>query len=123
MFKNVLTIYDARLFAGSYAALFDPYTLKPIHAYYVLAAFNVLYGLKTEVYSECDTEGIYAVAAFDGKHGAVMISNISGESHSLQIEGVDLSAARWHVIDQPRLLSWSPCVRSLHDNEVVLVEF
>ena len=39
------------------------------------------------------------------------------------IEGVDLSKAKYHVIDQERLLSWSPAVKSLAPNDVVLLEW
>ena len=52
-----------------------------------------------------------------------MISNLSGTTQELNIEGVDLSKAKYHVIDQERLLSWSPAVRKLAPNDVVLVEW
>ncbi|MBQ9544313.1 MAG: hypothetical protein IJV00_04225, partial [Clostridia bacterium] len=120
---DLLTLYDARLCGSVYAALFDPYTLKPFHAYYALVAFDRLYKLKTEVFCECDTEGLYAVAASDGKKRALMISNVSDHSQPLEIEGADLSGASWHVIDQQRLLSWSPEVKTIEKNGVVLVEF
>jgi len=120
---DVLMIYDARLCGSVYAALFDPYTCKPFHAYYALAAFNRLYRLGTEITCTCDREDVYAAAASDGKHGALMISNLSGASVPLEIGGADLTDARWYVLDQPRLLSWSTPVRTLENNQVVLVEW
>jgi hypothetical protein len=72
---------------------------------------------------KCDTDGVYAVMATDGKKNALMISNISGAAEELNIEGADLSDARWYVIDDRRLLSWSPEVKKIENGTVVLVEF
>jgi hypothetical protein len=52
-----------------------------------------------------------------------MISNISGEDKPLEIAGADLSDARWYVLDDERLLSWSPKIKQIKNNTVVLVEF
>ena len=120
---DMLMIYDARLMAGNYAALFDQNTLLPCHAYYSLAAFNALYQLGTQTKLECNTTGVYAVAATDGKKNAILISNISGATQSLNFEGADLDGARWHVIDQPRLLSWCPPQKEIGNNTVILIEF
>ena len=72
---------------------------------------------------ECDTEGVYAVAASDGKKNAIMISNVSGNDQTLEVEGVDLSDARWSVIDSRRLLSWSPAQKEIKNDTVILIEF
>ena len=120
---DVLVLYDGRLAAGKYTALFDPYNYKPWHAYYSLVAFNHLYKLTNEVQTECDTDGIYVVAASDGKKSAIVLSNVSNKESELNISGVDLEGARFHVIDQQRLLSWSPAVKTLAKNQVVLIEF
>ncbi|MBQ2706945.1 MAG: hypothetical protein IJF67_01670, partial [Clostridia bacterium] len=117
---DMLMIYDARMSGGQYMALFNPMTLKPFHAYYSLAAFNQLYKLGTQVSLTCDTDRVYAVAATNGKKHALMISNISGKAQSLEIEGADLTDARWYVLDQQRLLSWSPAVKTIENNAVVL---
>jgi hypothetical protein len=52
-----------------------------------------------------------------------MISNISGEDKPLEIIGADLADARWCVLDDDRRLSWSPAVKEIKNNTVVLVEF
>ena len=93
------------------------------HGYYAFAAFSVLYKLGTQLGLECDTEGVYAVAATNGKKNALMISNISGKNQTLRIEGVDLDGARWSVIDDRCLLSWSPALKEIKHNTVVLIEF
>ena len=54
---------------------------------------------------------------------ALMISNVSGEDKPLEIEGADLSDARWYVLDDDRLLSWSPAIKEIKNNTVILVEF
>lgn len=118
---DVMCIYDARLM-GTYGALFDPLSFKPFHAYYSMVAFNMLYMLGTQISLECNTEGLYAVAATDGEKTAIMIANLSGRTHSLSFDGVELSKARWSVIDQQRLLSWSPELKNIENNTVVLIE-
>jgi hypothetical protein len=52
-----------------------------------------------------------------------MIANCTGHAQELSLEGVDLSDAYFHVIDQERLLSWSPSVSAIHPNEVILIEW
>ena len=121
---ELLMLYDAKIVGGSeYMPLFDPRDYHPIHAYYALAAFNQLYRLGTQVSLTCDTERVYAVAATNGEKHALMISNISGRAQTLEIEGVDLSDAHWYILDQYRLLSWTPAVKTIENNAVVLVEF
>jgi len=120
---DLLMLYDARMTSGSYTALFDGNTQKPIHAYYALAAFNRLYRLGNEAELICDEPGLHAVAAADGKHCAMVISNTSGKTQPLEIEGADLTEAHWYTIDQPRLLSWCPPAKVIENNQVILVEW
>jgi hypothetical protein len=103
--------------------LFDVRTAKPFHGYYAMVAFNALYRLGTQVETVCDVPGLYAVAASDGRYHALMISNLTGEKQVLSIDGVDLSCAKYHVIDQERLLSWSPAVDFIENNSVLLIEW
>ncbi len=119
----LLCIYDMRNNTAPYCPLFDIKTKKPIHGYYAMAAFNRLYQLGSQAALTCDTEGLYAVAATDGKHGALMLSNLTGEEQELVIEGADLSGARYYVIDEERLLSWAPHAKTIENNTVVLIEF
>ena len=119
----VLCIYDMRTNTAPYCPLFDIRTHKPIHAYYSLAAFNRLYRLGSQAALECDTEDLYAVAATNGRKHAVMIANLTGKSQSLTLEGIDLSDARYYVIDNERLLSWTPHAETIENNAVVLIEF
>ena len=122
---DMLMIYDARLMQGAYNAFFAPTIqgVEPAHAYYAFAAFSVLRKLGKQVALSCDTDGIYAVCASDGKRHAIMISNVSGESHPLNIEGADLTNARWSVLDDRRLLSWSSPCNTIDNNMVLLIEF
>ena len=122
-YVDLCCIYDMRTTNAPYCPLFDIRTHKPIHAYYAMVAFNTLYQLGTQVEAVSDNERIYAVAASDGTHHALMISNLSGKTQALNIEGVDLSKAKYHVIDQERLLSWSPAVSSIENNMVLLIEW
>ena len=122
---DMLMIYDARLSQGAYNAFFAPCASGVAlgHAYYAFAAFAVLQKLGTQVALNCDTEDVYALCASDGKNHAIMISNISGQKQSLQLEGVDLTCARWHILDDRRLLSWSAPLTEIENETVVLIEF
>jgi hypothetical protein len=120
---DALMIYDGRVMGGTYSALFDPYFGKPFHAWYALAAFNRLYRLGNQIACTCEEEDVYAAAASDGTHGALMLSNLSGKTADLRVEGVDLSDARWYVLDQTHLLSWSTPVTAVENNQVVLAEW
>jgi len=122
-YTDMLMIYDARIQGSDYCALFDPMTHKPFHGYYALAAFNHLYQLGTQVQLSCDTDQLYAVAATNGKSNALLISNLTGATQTLNFEGVDLMGARWHLLDNSRLLSWSPALKKIENNAVVLIEF
>ena len=120
---QICCIYDMRTNTAPYCTLFHPITHKPIHGYYSMVAFNTCYQLGMQVKSECDTEDLYVLAATDGTHNAMMISNLTGKEQPLVIEGADLSKARYHVIDQERLLSWSPAVTTIDKNTVLLIEW
>jgi len=120
---DLCCIYDMRTNTAPYCPLFDIRTHKPIHAYYSMVAFNTLYRLGTQVECTCDQSHLYVVAASNGKHHALLLSNLTGRKQELIIEGVDLKNARWHVIDQERLLSWSPVLHEIDNNTVVLIEF
>ena len=121
--EDMLCIYDLRNNTAPYCPVFDIKTQKPIHAYYSMVAFNALYKLGTQVETVCDKEDLYVLAASDGESNAMMLSNLTGKTQELVFEGVDLSKARFHIIDQERLLSWAPAVNVLEPNDVVLIEW
>jgi len=122
-YVDMLMLYHAAP-RGTYGAFFDPYTGLPIyHAYYVFAAFNKLYELENEVELSLDAKGVYAVASAKDGHGALLITNVSGEDQALEIEGVSLDDAHWYVIDSKRLMSWSCECKTIENNSVILVEF
>ncbi len=120
---DLACIYDMRISHPDYSAFFDVKTKLPHQTYYTFVAFNTLYKLGQQVECIGDTEGLYAVAATNGQKHALMISNISGANHTLEIEGVDLSGARFSYIDDRRMLSWAPNANELKNNSVVLIEW
>ena len=83
----------------------------------------MLYQLGNQVQTDCDTEDLYVLCATDGAYNAMVISNLTGKAQPLTIEGADLSKAKYHVIDQERLLSWSPAVTEIGKNMVLLIEW
>ena len=122
-YPEVCCIYDMRTANAPYCPLFNPISHKPIHGYYSMVAFNTLYKLGSQVELSCDVAGVYALCATDGNKTALLISNISGNQLDLDIVGVDLSSARYSVIDDMRLLSWSPATNKRENNSVMLIEF
>ena len=120
---DICCIYDMKLGSAPYCPFFDIRTYKPIHGYYAMVAFNALYQLGTQVQTVSDNPRLYAAAASNGTHHALAISNLTGAKQELSIEGVDLSHARYHVLDQERLLSWSPAVETIGKNTVLLIEW
>ena len=122
---DVLCVYDARYTIGGYSVFFtdNVYPIRPTHAYYSFAAFAALYNIGEQVKLDCDTDRVYAVAASNNGKSAIMIANVSGKKQALNIEGVDLTGARWHVLDDRRLLSWTPAVDTMDNNSVILIEF
>jgi hypothetical protein len=88
-----------------------------------MVAFNQLYKLGTQVETVCDNKRMYAVAASNGKHYALMLSNLTGDKQELSISGIDTEKARYYVIDQDRLLSWAPNANTIDNNTVMLIEW
>ena len=121
---SLMCLYDMRAY-GSYAPLFDSMRDRPTYAYYALAAFNRLYELGEQIEVSCDDPGLYAVAASDGTHYALMIANPGWEKRRIRIEGdgIDLYDARYYIMDDGRLLSWAHDVDVLNPNSVALIEF
>ena len=74
---------------------------------------------------ECDKEGIYALAASNGKRHALLLSNPTNESVTIDISvtGDAIEDARFYVIDNKRLLSWAPNADVLEPCSVMLVEW
>ena len=122
---DMLMYYDTRVEATAYGGFFAPMTKEPVSTYYSFVAFGKLYALgeQTETVVECDKDGIYALSATDGRRNALMISNLSGETQALSLEGVDLSEARLHIIDKTHLLSMAFGATELKNNTVMLIEW
>lgn len=99
---NILCLYDARMRASIYAAVFNSATQKPYPMYYVLKAFGELYVLDNQVESHISGDGLYAQAAAKDGRKAVLICNISDETKEVETNlGADMKA---YVIDKGLML-------------------
>lgn len=93
---DMLMYYDTKT-DSVYCGLYNPlYAHLPVEknkrvfdVYYVFKAFNQLYGLKNQAALKCDDKDVYAVAAYDGENGAVMITNASDKKKTVRISGVE----------------------------------
>ena len=72
---DVMCFYDARIGQSCYGGLFNPMTWTPLCTYYAFRAFGALYALGTQAEATVSGDGLYAVAATDGKTNGVMIAN------------------------------------------------
>lgn len=116
-------IYDMRTNTAPYCPLFDIKTHKPIHSYYALVAFNQLYRLGSQIQCECDNNRLYALAASNGKANALMLSNLTGDTQSLSIDGVDLENAGIYELGESGVLAWAPDCKAIKNNTVMLIEW
>ena len=123
-YTDLCCIYDMRANYGDYTPLFSTEEgHHPRTAYYSLVAFNQLYKLGSQLEAVCDTDGLYTLAASDGKHCALMLANLTEDEQTLEIDGVDLSRARFYVLNERQLLSWAPNAKKIAKNEVFLIEW
>ena len=52
-----------------------------------------------------------------------MLVNMCETAQELQISGVDLSDAKWYIIDDEHRLSWSPALKMVQPKMIVLIDF
>jgi len=93
---DMLMYYDAKT-DSAYCGLYNPlYARLPVEksrrvfcTYYVFKAFNELYKLKNQAALKCERKDVYVVAAYDGKSGAVMITNVSDKKKVVRFSGIE----------------------------------
>lgn len=88
---DMFMYYDARI-DTAFNGLFDLYTLRPLHTYYVFKMFSDLYEIHNEAESVSDDREIFVTAASNGKQKAAMITYYSKNKESnakiVTIEGL-----------------------------------
>ena len=102
-------------------AIFNIETCKPFKTYYSFVAFNKLYQLKNQVKCVVDTENMYVLCAKDGDKIALAIVNLTGETQLLDISGLDLTNANFHLIDEDRTFTWIEKPPCIENNGVLLI--
>ncbi len=83
---SVMCYYDARFGTSVYAGFFNPLTEQPFCTYYAFKAFGKLYALGGAVEPTGTGDGVYALAATDGKSKGGLIANISGEEKTVETD-------------------------------------
>ena len=122
-YPAVMNLYDGRIGASSYGALFNPMTCKPFPTYYGLVAFNELYKLKEQCETAADTEGIYAISASDGKNKKTLIVNLTEEKQEIEYAGAPKTYRNAWVVDEEHLLGWTPQIKTLEPYQILLIEW
>ena len=86
----LMCFYDGRIGYGDYAALLNPDNGTPYRNYYAFCAFNTLYRLRNQFYTEKDGTGIQVGAAKDGGRAAIVLSNPTDDpiSVTLSVSGI-----------------------------------
>ncbi len=80
--------YDGQMHS-SYCGLFDSVNHTVFKAYYAFLYFGKLYSLGTEIKPELNDlpEGLFVLAAADGKENAVLLANTTGKEQEITVEG------------------------------------
>ena len=117
---DMLMYYDARIGASQYGGMFNPDTYAPYLTYYAFMAFNELYKLKNEVFTESDDKDVYVGGASGGKRKCLLIANTSEEDKviDLELRGVDPSDCE--IVMLSDVYSYSPTGKTLKDNKLQL---
>ena len=119
-------IYDARCGIGNYSPLFNPLTYRPFPAYSVFKFYEELYRAGTRVKVEDDpANGLYAVAATDGKGtGWLLAANIGEKALPLpKPSGAKWIARSCRVIDADRTDGAIAVPNGIAANQVLLIKF
>ena len=82
---SMMNFYDARLGLSNYCGLFDPRWRRPFVTYDAFLSFGKLYALGTQAEIKGAEDGLYAVAATNGKDNAVLLANI-GEAKEISLD-------------------------------------
>jgi hypothetical protein len=112
--------YDARYGVSIYGSMFNPMTAAPFPAYYGFLAFNELYLLGTQAEVCCDDEGVYALAAYKGTEGCIVLANTSAEDVPLKLE-TDAAVTECRILDGERLLSGCRLPEEIPGNTVLCI--
>lgn len=112
--------YDARYGTSIYGSLFNPLTAAPFPAYYGFLAFNELYLLGTQAEVCCDDEGVYALAAYKGTEGCIVLANTSAADVPLKLE-MDGAVTECRILDGERLLSGCRLPEEIPGNTVLCI--
>lgn len=100
---GTLCYYDTRYAAGKYSGFFAPLTYEPVCTYYSFKAFNTLYQLKNEVHCQCSGEKLYALAAKNAEHKAILIVNYSDQERQIQLQADGAFVP--HLIDEDHYIT------------------
>lgn len=93
---DMLMYYDGKI-SSVYCGIFNPlYAPLPVEkgkkllkTYYVFKAFNELYKLGKEIKTNYVQKPIYAVSAFNGQNGAILLTNNSDNKIRIAVTGID----------------------------------
>ena len=95
----------------------------PCCTYYSFIAFNALYALGNQAECVCEKEGVYAVAATNGKKKAVLIVNTTGENMTVDTK-LD-KGFTVYLLDEEHFLAPTDCNANsfaLNSNQVMLLK-
>ena len=92
---SMMCYYDARIDISVYGGLFNPMTYEPYCTYYSLKAFGKFYAMENQVDVSGDLgDGLYAMAATNGKERGILIPNIGAEKE------IETNLGRGYIVYQ-----------------------
>ena len=118
---QMLCYYDTRIQATPYGGIFNAYTCQPVCTYYSFVAFNELYRLGTQVSLDFDEEGLYGIAATNGKECAVLLCNYTEEEREIAMP--QLKGFSAYLVDEAHFMTekaMDPTSFTIGANQVLL---
>ncbi len=119
---DIMCYYDARIGASYYGGMFSPITYEPFCLYYGFVAFGKLYEMGTQVKTSNNCDGLYSVAATNGRKKGVLIANINEDINLDTNLSPDMTL---YIIDEDNMLvptKINPVHFTLKKNQVVYIE-
>lgn len=127
---SLLAYYDARCGISPYGGMFNPNTHKPLPLYYSFMAFNELYKLGNEIYTEIDSDNVKVLGAADENCCALLIANEKDESYEIDLEFKEgtFNTAEIYLVDTSHKFEKTAVCDNLSSvkieaNSVLLIKF
>ena len=95
---DVMCFYDGAVGYSPYKALISAETGYPFRQYYSFMMFDTLYKLGNSVSAESSDRHLFVQAAKDGRKGAIVLANTTGEDITLDLDVSGFNATEVQIV-------------------------